>query len=76
MQERIKKVMAIVFEMPISDIAESSSMDSIENWDSLKHIQLMFALEEEFEIVLEADQMVEMTNFPAINKIISGKSLI
>ena len=66
--------MAVVFEMQVMEITDNSSMDTIENWDSLKHIQLMFALESEFGIILQADEMVEMTNFKAIVKTISEKT--
>ena len=47
-QERIKKIMSIVFEVPIDQITETSSKDTIEHWDSLRHLNLIMALEEEF----------------------------
>ncbi|MBN1166310.1 MAG: acyl carrier protein [Methanospirillaceae archaeon] len=73
MQDKLIQIMAVVFEMPVTEISDNSSMDTVENWDSLKHIQLMFALESEFGILLQADEMVEMTNFKAIVKTISEK---
>ena len=46
---RIKNVMSAVFEIPVDQIKDNSSLDTIESWDSLKHMNLVVALEEEFE---------------------------
>ena len=50
MEERIKKVFSNVFNLDIETINNESSPDNIESWDSLKHMNLILALEEEFEI--------------------------
>ena len=49
-KERIKNVMSAVFEIPEEQIKDNSSPDTIESWDSLKHMNLIIALEEEFEV--------------------------
>ena len=47
--ERIKDTMAAVFNMPVKKISNASSRGNIKNWDSIKHLQLIMALEEEFK---------------------------
>lgn len=48
-----------------------SSMEEIPEWDSLKHIQLIIAIEEEFDITIDFSDTLDMTSFPAIkNKIL------
>ena len=54
-KERIKNVMSLVFELPIKDISKNSSPETIETWDSLKHMNLVIALEEEFKIEFSDD---------------------
>ena len=56
MKERVFKVMSSVFGVPVDKINEESSPDNIESWDSLKHLNLVVALEEEFDIEFTDDQ--------------------
>lgn len=65
-EHRLKKVLSNILDIDEIEINEKSSMKTISNWDSLKHIQLMMAIEEEFGIMLSADNMVIMTDYTAI----------
>ena len=71
--ERIKKVMSAVFEIPVEQITEDSSPDNIGSWDSLKHMNLVVALEEEFEVEFTDDEILEMMNYALIKSILMGK---
>lgn len=66
MEDKVKEIMAAVFETEASMINETSSADTIENWDSIRHMNLIVALEEEFGIQLNDDQISEMTNFKLV----------
>ena len=61
MEDRIKKVMRDVFNIDIASIGSESSPDNIENWDSLKHMNLIVALEEEFDAEIPDDQAEAIT---------------
>ena len=67
--------MAAVLEVPVDEITDESSPDNIESWDSLKHMNLVVALEEEFNIRFDDDEIVEMMNYGLIKVILSKKSL-
>lgn len=54
-------------------IDKSCSQDSCENWDSLRHLNLMLELEEEFNIEFEPEEIAEMKSFDKINEIIERK---
>ena len=71
--ERIKKVMFAVFEIPVEQIQDKSSADTIESWDSLKHMNMVVALEEEFEVEFTEDEILEMMNYALIKSILMGK---
>lgn len=64
---RIKKVMAAVFEMPVEMITENSSTDNIEVWDSLRQMNLILALEEEFGITLPDEEVGNLVNFKIVS---------
>jgi len=66
MEEKIKKIMGNVFEIDSSVIDDNSSPDNIEKWVSLKHMVLVIALEEEFNITFREDEIVEMLSFKTI----------
>ena len=69
--ERIKDTMAAVFNMPVKKISNASSRDNINNWDSIKHLQLIMALEEEFNVTIDEEHAVEMLNYSLIKNIIN-----
>jgi acyl carrier protein len=73
MDDRIKKVMASVFGTEIAQIDESMSTDTLEVWDSLQHMTLIVALEEEFGIEFNNEEIVEMVSYPLIKTIIEEK---
>lgn len=66
MEERIKKILARILKMPIEDIGEETSPDTVDTWDSLRHMNLVMALEEEFGVRFKEVQVVEMLNYPLI----------
>ena len=72
-EDRIKNVMSAVFEIPVNQIKDNSSTDTIESWDSLKHMNLVVALEEEFKIELTDDEIIEMMNYLLIIEIFKNK---
>ncbi len=66
MEDRIKNIMAAVFEISISDIDDESSVDTIKSWDSLKHMNLIIALEEEFQITIPDEEVGNLISYPLI----------
>ena len=72
-EKRIKNVMSAVLEVPIEKIDYKSSPDTIESWDSLKHLNLVIALEEEFDIQFTDDNIIELINMELIMVILLEK---
>ena len=73
MEGRVKKVMSDVFNIDVSLINNETSPDNIENWDSLKHMNLIVALEEEFEIEFDDEEIVDSMNYALIVIILKSK---
>jgi acyl carrier protein len=65
-EERIKNVMSSVFDFPKNKIINDSSPDSIDSWDSLKHMNLIIGLEEEFDVEFDDDDIGNLLNFDLI----------
>jgi acyl carrier protein len=68
--EKLKGVMARIFSVASTDISEEASPDTIENWDSLRHMNLVLALEEEFGVEFTDDQVVEILSFRLIKLVL------
>jgi acyl carrier protein len=68
---KIKQVMSAVFEVPIESIADDASSDNIENWDSLRHLNLILALEEEFGISIPDEEVGNLVNYKLIELVIN-----
>ena len=71
--DRVKSVISAVFEIPADKIGEESSPDNIESWDSLKHMNMVVALEDEFNIQFTDDELIELINMKLIMVIIREK---
>lgn len=73
MENRIKKVISDILMVNQSIINDESSPETIDEWDSLKQMNIIVALEEEFDILLSDEDIIEMLNVKLINSIIKDK---
>jgi|SaaInlV_120m_DNA_4_1040238.scaffolds.fasta_scaffold79486_1 acyl carrier protein len=72
MKEKIKHIMKQVFEL--EHVYDNISQLSCEKWDSLGSLNLVVNLEEEFDVVFEPDDIIEMISLESIElKIIEIK---
>tara|TARA_B100001059_G_C17702757_1_gene511028 strand:- start:630 stop:860 length:231 start_codon:yes stop_codon:yes gene_type:complete len=69
MQNKLRKIISVVLNIPIDNISPISSPENIEKWDSLAQLNLIMAIEEEFGFKLSDDEVIKMTNFESIMKI-------
>ena len=64
-----KKVFVETFEIKEEETNKLEYM-SIPQWDSVGHMTLMGALEDEFDIVLEMDDIIDFSSFEKGKKIL------
>jgi acyl carrier protein len=64
--DRLFKVFSRVMEAPIEELNTESNPDTIENWDSLNHMQLIIAIEDEFKIEIAPDEGIEFESLAMI----------
>ena len=69
--DKVKDIMSIVLEISKKNIGEDTSVSNVSAWDSLKHMNLIVALEEAFEIEFDEVQLVEINNYKKIVEVIS-----
>jgi acyl carrier protein len=71
--EKLNEVFRDVFEDDDITVDDSTTADDIDGWDSLEHINLMNAIEQEFDIKFTMGQIVSMKNVGEMVDIIISK---
>ena len=65
--DEIRKVMGAVFGIEVTSIGEDASPGNIEQWDSLRHMSLVLALEEEFSVRFSEEAIDQLISFRLID---------
>jgi acyl carrier protein len=73
--EQLQEIMATALELPTAAIKEHSTMEEIEEWDSLGHVHVMVALEQAFDLYMDVDDFAELDNVPAILRYLESESV-
>lgn len=71
-EDTLKQVMAIMLKVDASAINNDSSMDNIPNWDSLRHMNLVLALEEEFKVTIPDEDAGNITSYKLIKLVLEN----
>ena len=69
--ERIKEVLSAVIDVPIEQISDNASMDDIESWDSLAQMNLVIALEDEFQLVIPDEEVGTLISIQLILSLVN-----
>ena len=72
----LKNTVAGVLGVNPDDINDDSSMDNLHEWDSLKHLNLVLAIEEVFGVSMTEEQSLEILSFPLIKLVLSEHNII
>lgn len=73
MQQQIRKILADTFRVKTDDISSETTIENIDTWDSLTHMELVANLEEGLNIEFDGDEITDMISVSAIEKIANEK---
>jgi acyl carrier protein len=68
--------MADVLKMAETDITDNLTIDDLEAWDSLKHMDLVVSIEQAFNIELTLDEIIIMTSVVAIKRVLNDRGVL
>lgn len=71
--EQVQAVSADVFQVPAAQIMTGTSPETLEGWDSVQHLNLVLALEQQFGVQFEPEEMEKMKNIGAVAELIEAK---
>lgn len=69
-EDALKQVMATMLSVDAASIGPDASMDTIPNWDSLRHMNLVLALEEEFKVQIPDEDAGNITSYQLIKLVL------
>ena len=70
MSATIENILSNIFGIDPNKLTDSHSPDLIEQWDSMNHLKLVTAIEENFEIKLTMKEIQAMLSVGAIKNIV------
>jgi len=71
--ERVRNIAADVLRVSAGNLTPESSNETIENWDSVQHLNLVLALEQEFSVQFDPEEIDEMNSIGRAASIIQSK---
>jgi len=71
--DELKQLIATTLQVPVANIGDDASVDSIPQWDSLAHLNLVMAVEKQYGVKFTLDEIVELRDLPAIRRLVQKK---
>lgn len=71
MEEQLKVTFANALDIESDEVNDSTSPDTMPDWDSLAHLNLIANLEKNFNIQFTMEEVIEMNTFSKIKQVVS-----
>lgn len=65
-EQKMRDVLATMLQVSPEEVSDATEMDAVEGWDSLKHLKIVLALEEAFDVSFDEEIALEITSVPKI----------
>ena len=69
MKDKVKMIIAQILNLSVEKINDDASTTNVAEWDSLNHMNIIFAVEEQMELTFEDDEIMDLTS---LEKIVSA----
>jgi acyl carrier protein len=71
--DRVRGIFSDVFQIPLEEIRAESSPDTISNWDSLQHLNLVLAIEQEFNVQFSPEEIEQLLSVELVAALLEEK---
>ena len=68
---RLYKIFSDALDIPLSGVVDDLKYNTIPNWDSTAHMLLIAELENEFNVMLEMDEIIDLSSVSKSREILS-----
>jgi acyl carrier protein len=69
-ETKLKAVVAAMLDIDVSTVGPTTDTDTVANWDSVRHMNLVIALEEAFGISVPDDEVATLTSYPIVRAMV------
>jgi len=73
LSDRVRRIVADVLDVSVASISPDSSPETVDTWDSVHHLNLVLALEQEFGLQFEPEEIDQMKDMQRILAILGSK---
>jgi acyl carrier protein len=75
MAARVAKVFSEILGISADQVSDETSPDNTPQWDSMAAMNLVVAIEDEFDVRLSTAEIVSMRNVAIVRKVLRGKGV-
>lgn len=68
-----EEIIATTLRLRIESVTDDLHFQSVPEWDSLNHVNLILALEADLGVQIDADQMIALDSVRAIRTFVAGR---
>jgi len=69
----LRDIFADTLEIPVDEVTPDLSMESAENWDSFRHLQLILSIEDEYGVQFDPQKIPELTTVAKVLEALEQK---
>jgi acyl carrier protein len=69
--EKLTRIFCEVFSVEESALNSEFDKCNVEGWDSVRQLSLSTAVEDEFDIMLDAEDILEFTSYDNVKKVLA-----
>lgn len=69
--ERLNKIFCEVFSVEAAALNDSFNKDNVDGWDSVRQLSLTSSVEDEFDLMLDAEDILDFTSYENAKNILA-----
>ena len=74
-RDKLEILFKNTFNIKVEDIGKASQ-NNLKNWDSVNHMNLILAIEKEFDITLDNNDVIKLSDFKSCFQLIKNKLVL
>jgi len=71
MKDRLQKIFSESLSIPLELVVDDLKYSECPDWDSVAHMGLIAAIEEAFDIMIDAEDVIDMSSFAKAKQIVA-----
>lgn len=71
--DQVREIASDLFNVPAAQLTADSSPETLPDWDSVQHLNLVLTLEQRFNVQFEPEDIDKMRSLSAVAEIVSRR---